>query len=346
MAFDLQDEFALHQPLSLWAVEAVGRLPAAEAEADREIDPLTHALNVLSVIEAVQENPGVILAAQLKRAKDELMAEMKSSGVEYEERMERLSQVEAPKPNRDWTYADFDAFRARHPWVGSDNVKPKSIVREMFERAMTFGEYVQDYGLKRSEGVLLRYLSDVFKGLVQNVPDEHRTEELDDVTAWLGAVVRQIDSSLIDEWERLLHPDDTVADAVRPSGSDRTIVDDERAFRVMVRNRLFDWVQRLARRRGYDEIVADTADPKQWPGPEAVVAAMGPFWDEFDHIGLGGDARSGALFSFDRRTGRATQVLDDADGAHEWRITAQVDLAASADEGRAVVRLVDIGPAI
>ena len=90
--------------------------------------------NVLSVIEAVQENPGVILAAQVKRAKDELMAEMKASGVEYEERMERLAQVEHPKPNRDWTYADFDGFRARHPWVGCDNVKPKSIARELFER--------------------------------------------------------------------------------------------------------------------------------------------------------------------------------------------------------------------
>src|SRR5690606_32196005 len=177
--FDLQDEFALHQPLSLWAVEAIGRLPAAEAEARPEggIDAIAHALNVLSIVEAVQENPGVILAAQVQRAKDTLMSEMKAAGVEYEERIERLAQVEHPKPNREWTYADFDEFRTRHPWVGSDNVKPKSIAREMFERAMTFGEYVQDYGLKRSEGVLLRYLSDVFKGLVQNVPDEHGTEE-------------------------------------------------------------------------------------------------------------------------------------------------------------------------
>ena len=342
--FDLQDEFALHQPLSLWAVEAIARLPGAEAEAGGEIDALTHALNVLSVIEAVQENPGVVLAAQLNRAKDHLMSEMKAAGVEYEERIERLAQVEHPKPNRDWTYADFDEFRSRHPWVGSDNVKPKSIAREMFERAMTFGEYVQDYGLKRSEGVLLRYLSDVFKGLVQNVPDEHGTEELDDVTAWLGAVVRQVDSSLIDEWEKLLHPDGAVtSDAVRPgSAADRTIVDDERAFRVMVRNRLWDWVQRLARRRGYDEIVADAADRERWPSPEAVVEALAPYRDEFEEIALDADARS--LFSFDRATGRATQELCDAEGATGWRLVATVDLAASAEEGRAVVRLDTITP--
>ncbi len=257
--FDLQDEFALHQPLSLWAVEALGALPERDS-GDADGDAIEHVFDVLSVIEAVQENPGVILAAQTKRAKDDLMAEMKSSGVEYEERMERLSQVEHPKPNRDWIYGNFDEFRARHPWVGSDNVAPKSVVREMYERAMTFGEYVQDYGLKRSEGVVLRYLSDVYKGLQQNVPEDLRTPELDDVIVWLGALIRQVDSSLIDEWERLLHPDEASSvDDLRPTlpTGERSIVDDHRAFRVMVRNKMFDWVQKLARRRGYDEIVAD-----------------------------------------------------------------------------------------
>ena len=341
--FDLQDEFALHQPLSLWAFEAIGRLDAAEAESmGDDVDPVTHALNVLSIIEAVQENPGVVIAAQVKRAKDELMSEMKSAGVEYEERMERLSQVENPKPNRDWTYGDFDAFRQRHPWVGSDNVRPKSIAREMFERAMTFGEYVQDYGLKRSEGVLLRYLSDVYKGLVQNVPDDHRTDDLDDVTAWLGAVVRQVDSSLIDEWERLLHPDDEAGPAVRPDGAaERTIVDDQRAFRVMVRNVLFDWVQRLARRERYDALLAD-ADRDAWSGPEAIAAAMAPYWDEFDAIDTGPNARGGERFSFDRSTGRVVQTLVDPEETGEWAITAQVDLVESAERGAPVVRLVGI----
>lgn len=375
--FDLQDEFALHQPLSLWAVEAIGHLGAAESDAARHdargdgdgtarhdggdvefdsadpapgafapeqasFDPLTHALNVVSIIEAVQESPGVIIAAQVNRARDELMAEMKAAGVEYEERMERLAQVEPPKPNRDWTYADFDAFRARHPWVGSDNVKPKSIAREMFERSMTFGEYVQFYGLKRSEGVVLRYLSDVYKGLVQNVPGEHRTDDLDDIEAWLGAVVRQVDSSLIDEWERLLHPDDESATAVRPAAAaERTIVDDERAFRVMVRNTLFDWVQRLARDQGLDALL-DDADGERWPSADDIRAALGGYWDEFDRIEVDADARSGALFVYDHASGRATQILHDPEAAHEWRVEAVVDLAASADEGRPVVRLTAI----
>jgi superfamily II RNA helicase len=334
---DLQDEFALHQPLSLWAVEALGRLPGRD-------DPYDHVLDVLSVLEAVQENPGVVLAAQTARAKNELMAEMKANGVEYEERIERLAQVEHPKPNREWIYADFDTFRVRHPWVGSDNVAPKAIAAEMFARAMTFGEYVHDYGLKRSEGVLLRYLSDVYKALGQNVPEGLRTAEVDDVHAWLGALVRQVDSSLIDEWERLLVPDDPVA-PVRPTPvTARTIVDDERALRLMVRNKVFDWVQRLARRGGYDELVRDAVDPDRWRTGDDVVDAMSAYRAEFGDVLVDADARSGELFTFDHRTGRVTQTLHDPDDSGEWRIEAVVDLDASRDADRVVLRLVDIGP--
>jgi superfamily II RNA helicase len=344
--FDLQDEFALHQPLSLWAVEALGDLPPRD-DGDPDGDAIEHVFDVLSVIESVQENPGVIMAAQTKRAKDDLMAEMKSSGVEYEERMERLSQVEHPKPNREWIYGNFNEFRARHPWVGSDNVAPKSVVREMYERAMTFGEYVQDYGLKRSEGVVLRYLSDVYKGLLQNVPEDLRTPALEDLTVWLGAMIRQVDSSLIDEWERLLHPDESdPAAALRPTlpTGERTIVDDHRAFRVMVRNKVFDWVQRLSRRNGYDDLVADATDTDRWRSGEDVIEAMAAYRDEFGDVLVDAASRSGELFHFDRSTGRVTQILHDPEDSNEWRIVADVDLDASRSDDRVVLRLVDLGP--
>jgi hypothetical protein len=344
---DLQDDFALHQPLSLWALEAVEQLPAPAVGHGTD-DDVGHALDVLTVVESVQESPGVVLAAQVRRARDELMAEMKAAGVEYEERMERLAQVEHPKPNREWIYASFDEFRARHPWVGSDNVQPKSVAREMFERAMTFGEYVHDYGLKRSEGALLRYLSDVYKGMIQNVPAGARTEAVDDVIAWLGALVRQVDSSLIDEWERLVHPDEVVEGevdpaVVRPPGAEeRTILDDERGFVVMVRNRAFDWVQRLARRSGYDELVDGSPT---FASVDDVERAMAPYWDEFDEILLDAGARSGERFAFDRATGTVTQILHDPDETNEWRFTATADLDASVAEGRPVLRLRSLGPA-
>ena len=138
-------------------------------------------------------------------------------------------------------------------------------------------------------------------------------------------------------------PDQDVADPVRPaSPAERTIVDDERAFRVMVRNRMFDWVQRLARRQGYDSLLADAGDRERWPDVESVVTAMAPYWAEFDEILTGADARSGSRFTFDRSSGRAVQVLADPDDTNEWHIVADVDLAASAAEARPVVRLHEI----
>ncbi|MGA9279379.1 DEAD/DEAH box helicase [Ilumatobacter sp.] len=359
VTFDLQDEFALHQPLSLWALQAIAELrdgvgAALPVELDEESDAgipvgppprsneVSDALNVLTIIEAVQENPGVVVAAQVDEAKNILMADMKSSGVEYEERMERLSQVDAPKPNKDWIYSSFNRFRAHHPWVGGDTVKPKSVVRDLYERSMTFGEYVSHYKLKRSEGVVLRYLSDVYKGLVQNIADEYRTEEIDDLTSWLGALVRQVDSSLIDEWERLIAPsdDDGVA-AVRPS-TPATVVDDERAFRVMVRNQLFEWVQRLARRNGYDALVVDPVDPDRYSSTDEIAAVMAPYWERYDTIDLGPDARSPDRFVYEPRINRVAQVLLDPDGTNEWRVEAIVDIDASIEAGRAVLRLVGI----
>jgi superfamily II RNA helicase len=348
--FDLQDEFALHQPLSLWALEAIGQLPprpdgAGEAGGGGGGGggAILHSLDVLTIIEAVQESPGVIMNAQLDQARDDLMAEMKAAGIEYEERMERLSAVEAPKPNKDWMYHSFNEFRAKHPWVGGDTVKPKSIVRDLWERVMTFNEYVTHYGLKRSEGVVLRYLSDVYKGLQQNIPEDARTAEIDDLIAWLGAVVRQVDSSLIDEWERLLDPTGLTAAEPRSrrdwSGMNEvggSVVDDERVFRVMVRNQAFDWVQRLAARRGYDVFGgADTID--------MVRSAMADYHDAHGEVLLDAGARSPERFLYDPWGHTVTQILHDPDETNEWQFTARIDVDASREAGRAVLVLVSIG---
>src|SRR5450756_1033251 len=131
---------------------------------------------------------------------------MKAEGIEYDARMELLDAVTWPKPLEEILEAGYEIYRRGHPWVGDYHVSPKAIVRDMFERAMTFGEYVQFYGLTRSEGVVLRYLADAYKALRQTVPDQAKTEELIDLIEWLGELVRQVDSSLIDEWERLRNP--------------------------------------------------------------------------------------------------------------------------------------------
>ena len=191
---DLQDEFRLNQPLGLFAVEAISVL-------DREV-PDYH-LQVLSVAESVLEDPRAVLLAQRDQARDELMTRMKEEGVEYEERMARLAEVTWPKPEAEFIEPAFDTFARHHPWVGHLRTSPKSVVRDMVEHADTFNQYVSRYGLKRSEGLVLRYLTDCYKALVQTVPSAAVDDRLAEVIEWLGGLVREVDSSLLDEWERL-----------------------------------------------------------------------------------------------------------------------------------------------
>ena len=205
---DLQADFALNQPLSPFVLEAIPRL---------DEDSPTHALDVLSIVEATLDDPGPILAAQLDHLKGEVVAQLKSEGVEYDERMAELDKLEYPKPLRDFTYDLFDAYRLHHPWVADHNIRPKSVARDLFERAMGFADYVAHYGITRSEGLLLRYLSDAYKGLTQSVPEDDKTDELLDLTEWLGELVRQVDSSLLDEWERLRLPVDDLVTTGRPA---------------------------------------------------------------------------------------------------------------------------------
>ena len=315
---DLQDEFALHQPLSLWAIEAIDEL---------DPDDPGYALSVLTTIESVLESPGVIVAAQINHEKSELMADMKSRGIEYDERMERLAEVEGPKPEKERLYESFDRFRGHHPWVGDNNVKPKAVVRDMLEQAMTFREFVNHYGLKRSEGVVLRYLSDTYKALVQNVPEDAKTDEILDIVEWIGAVVRQVDSSLIDEWEQLTSNTVTGEPEVAAPASD-DITTNRRAFAVMVRNEMFRWVQAVARKR-YDFLPDNDAS-----------AELADYWDEFDQVMIDADARHRSRIMYDHEEGSVVQILHDPDGIDAWRLEGEVDFEASRENGNAVINWV------
>jgi hypothetical protein len=349
---DLQADFALNQPLSPFVLAALGNLDRASE---------TYPLDVLSLVESVLENPGVILAAQLDKLRAELVTRLKSEGVEYEQRMAELDKLEYPKPLRELTYDLFNQYLTFHPWAADHTIRPKSVARELWERAMTFTDYVHHYGLARSEGLVLRYLSDAYKGLVQTVPEDAKTEELFDLTEWLGETVRQVDSSLLDEWEQLRHPDDVaaVADGVAvpvvgrspsgpPTGDEAGRVSaNVRAFRLMVRNEMFRWVELLAR-GAYDE-VAEREGSGSWNG-ERVAAALAPYRAEHPAVGIGPDARGPALHRVDEaaRTDdgapawAVTQVLDDPDGDHDWAIRALVRLEASDEAGHAVADLVTI----
>jgi superfamily II RNA helicase len=323
---DLQADFALNQPLSPFAIAAIELL-------DR-MSP-TYALDVVSVIESTLEDPRQILSAQRSKARGEAVAQMKADGIEYDERMELLEDINHPRPLEELLTGALEIYRRGHPWVSDHELKPKSVARDMYERAMTFVEYVGFYGLARSEGLVLRYLADAYKALRQTVPEEARTDELTDIIEWLGELVRQVDSSLLDEWEELRNPAD-VATVSPVDERPPPVTANARAFRVLVRNALFRRVELAALRRVIDlgELDAESGwDAERW------AEALARYFEEYDEIGTGPDARGPALLIIDERPGTwaVRQIFADPAGDHDWGISAEVDLAASDEAGTAVV---------
>jgi hypothetical protein len=326
LTVDLQFDFALNQPLSPLALAALELL-------DR--DSPSYALDVLSVIESILDNPRPVLAAQQFKARGEAVAAMKAEGIEYESRLELLDKVTWPQPLAELLAAAYELYRQGHPWVADYHITPKSIVRDMFERAMTFVEYVGYYGLTRSEGLVLRYLADAYRTLRQTVPEDARTEDLVDIIEWLGELVRQVDSSLIDEWEKLRDPTRVDEPAAR-SADTPAVTANPRAFRVLVRNALFRRISLAAVHR-YDDLGAlDGADG--WTA-DAWEAALEPYFADHADIGTGADARGPKMLLIDEKPDRWTvrQIIDDPAGDHDWGISAEVDLAASDDLGAAAI---------
>jgi hypothetical protein len=334
LTLDLPPDFALNQPLSTFALAAIDLL---------DPDSDTYALDVVSVIEATLDDPRQILAAQLNKAKGEAVAQMKAEGIEYEERMELLEEISHPKPLEELLEHALEVYTRSNPWARDAHLSPKSVVRDVWENAYTFRELVHTYGLTRAEGAVLRYLSDAYKALRSGVPAAARTEEVTDLVEWLGELVRQVDSSLLDEWEQLTSPDQPldapVAVPVRP----RPLTGNERAFTAMVRNQLFRRVELIARRRWYDLGELDRGsgwDADRWG--EVVQA----YFAEHAELSTGADARGPALLIWDRSepgVWRVRQILDDPAGHHDWGFDAEVDLEASDEEGAPVIRVVSAG---
>lgn len=332
LTVDLQEDFALNQPLSPLAVAAVDLLDRASP---------TYALDVLSVIEATLENPRPVLQAQESMARREAVAAMKADGIPYEERIELIDDITYPQPLADLLEHAYEVYATSHPWVADYELAPKSVARDCYERASNVTEYVAAYSLARSEGVLLRYMADAAKALRQTVPEQARTDELTDLIAWLTELVRQTDSSLLDEWENLRSERGRV---VAPVAEDRPppVTANARAFRVLVRNEMFRRVQLLARR---DWAALDELDAAAGWTAARYQEAMQPFFAEHAEIGTGPDARGPDLFLVHETppSWQVTQRLDDPAGHRDWAMVARVDLAASDETGAAVITVLDVG---
>jgi superfamily II RNA helicase len=344
LTVDLPADFALNQPLAHFALEA---LDVLDPEAP------TYTLDIVSVVEAVLEPPRQVLLAQQHAARGEAIAEMKADGLEYDERMRLLDEITWPQPLAEMLEATYELYRGSHPWLPEDALSPQSVVREMYEQGMSFTDFVARYQLARSEGLLLRYLTDSYRTLRQTVPERHRTPELDDLVEWLGETVRQTDSSLLDEWEALTHPDHVREDAEldyighhEPPPPPRPISAQERPFRVMVRNAMFRRVE-LAARDDVDGLVrlersaADRIEPplEVEMTRSAWDAALEDYYAEHGSISTAADARGPDLLRIevDGRLWNVRQTLDDPAGHRDWVIDARVDLDASDEAGELVL---------
>ncbi len=386
---ELQDDFSLHQALSLYLIDTLPLLPSgvglttrvadASAESLHDAAPTgqetrqeTRATNpdypfdVLTLCESIVEDPDQILRRQIDKLKGEKIMELKEAGVPYEERMEKLEAIEHPKPLREFLYETFNAFAAAHPWINQENVRPKSIAREMFERYRSFSDYVKDYGLERSEGLLLRHLSQVWKVLSQTVPESAKTDEVVEMEDYFRELIRGIDSSLLEEWERLKNPDfipAATSDAdqpARPASFD--ITRDAPTFRRLVRTAVFGFLQDVAARE-FDsalsrlrtgEAAAPADNDPISPDARKLEAAFAAYFDARTRFRLDPEGRSAKHTHWSEDNAAPTadggkqwlvaQVLIDAEEQNDWEATFTISLAESRAQNRAVVSFSGVGP--
>lgn len=350
LTVDLPPDFALNQPLSHFALAALDVLDPEAA---------TYPLDVLSVIEAVLEQPRAVLMAQQNVARGEAIGAMKADGIEYDERMKRIEDITWPQPLAELLGAVYSVYRQTHPWLPEDALTPKSVVRHMWEDGMSFTDLISRYQLSRSEGLLLRYLTDAYRALRQTVPDAHRSPEVEDIIEWLGETIRQTDSSLLDEWEALAHPDQAPRDVPThaPPPPPRPLSQQTRAFEVMIVNAMFARLQAISR----DDLIAlvriEDEAAQRLDSPRAVVMgrmqwddAMEMYYADHDDLLMDADARSRDLISIgpeqvgepagtdlEARIRGVRQTLHDPAGDHDWMIDAIVDCDASDDCGALVL---------
>jgi superfamily II DNA or RNA helicase len=309
---ELQDDFSMDQTLSLYLLETVPLVNPEQPD---------YALVLLTLVESILEDPDLILRKQLDKVKGQAVAAMKAEGIPYEERMAKLEELEYPKPNREFIYSTFNAFADKHPWVGQENIRPKSIAREMFEHFRSFADYIRDYELQRAEGLLLRHLNSVFKVLKQTLPDAAKNDAVREMELYLGTMIRAVDSSLLDEWERMRDPDyerriatERTRDAgvdLRPPGAEEAAADitrDAKTFTIAIRNRIFTFLRGLVIGDFEAALATLDAEPEKRrtgeTGPKADVA-VSPIHPLTDSEGNAWTA------------GRLAQLMESYHGSHQ-----------------------------
>ena len=328
---ELDRDFALNQPLSPFALAFLTLLdPESE----------TYTLDVISTFEAILDDPRQLLQAQQSAARGEEIAALKAEGVDYTDRMAIVEDVTYPKPLEEELADAFDTFTNGNPWAREFELSPKSVVRDMIEHAMTFSDVIATYGLGRSEGVVLRYLTDAWRTLSHSIPEAHMNDELADVIVWLGELVRQVDSSLVDEWAHMADENSPISqetlDRELAFGVEdpTALTANRRAFTIMVRNYFFRMIELFAfeKEQQLEDMVSylEPGDRPDWPG------AMDDYFGEYNDLGTGPEARGPGFFRLSGESGRTWQVVQifqDPEGDNSFQLYGEVDLDASDEAG-------------
>ncbi len=338
---ELQDDFSLNQALGLYLLDAI---PQLDSEAP------DHALNVLSLIESILEDPDVILRKQVDLLKGELIGRLKNEGVEFEKRMELLEEVEWPKPGKEFIYDTYNAFVAKRPWMKDARVRPKSIAREMFEHWQSFEDYVKTYGLERSEAVLLRHLSEVYKVLSQTVPPAAKTEDLIEAEAFLEDIVRNVDSSLLDEWEKLRNPD-YVPEQEKPVAERRAVAftRNRPAFQRALRHAVLAIVKAMAEGNTANilaQIEPADSDGTPWTR-QRIDGLLDGYFAKHQRIRLDPEARAAKHTRISEDSPRrwiCEQTLVDPDEWNDWAFKLTIDLDRCDAAAGIVLVLDDLAP--
>ncbi len=355
---ELQDDFSLHQALSLYLIDTLPLLLAGQPNESPD-----YPFDVLTLCEAIVEDPEQILRRQVDKQKTIKIEEWKAAGIPYEERMAKLEEIEHPKPLREFLYETFNAFAAAHPWVEQENVRPKSIAREMFERYLSFPGYVREYGLERSEGLLLRHLMQTWKVLAQTVPDTAKTDQVIEMEDYFRELIRGIDSSLLDEWEKLRNPEfvpaETDAQPARPATFD--VTRDADGFRRLVRTAVLGFLQDVAAHDWEAACLHFAPATGSGVGNETAILAGSrriekefiAYFEARGRFRLDPEGRAAKHTHFDEQGAgseeqgvvwQIAQVLADSEGQNDWEARFSVSLAESRAENRAVVKFIQVGP--
>ena len=333
---DLQEDFTLNQALATYLIESIPQL-------DRE-DP-AYPLNVISLAEAIVEDPSQIIRKQVDKAKDKLVAQMKADGVEYDARMDALEQVEHPKPGKEFIYATYNEFVLKNPWAKEAGVRPKSIAREMFEDYSSFEDYIKTYGLEKSEAILLRHLSEVYKILAQTVPPALKTEELEEAENFFGEMLRATDSSIIDEWEKLRNPDFTPEE--KPAAEKKAVpfTRNKTALIKATRATVLNFIKRLSQN---DPILALQEIPSESLTPADLTTFLNAHYDTHGLIRLDPEARNQKHTHIEeipeKKIWRIHQTLIDQEDLNDHTASFELDLAQSDEVHAPALRLLSIAP--